>query len=338
MDWLLKSRSSKAASSIIVLIGLAIFPILISNIFYVNLMILIGIYMILTLGLSLIFGYAGQLSLTQAAFYGIGAYTSAILTTNLHLPVWIGLVAAAIVTGIFAYLLGAPILRLKHYYLAMASLAFGEIMVVLATQQQDLTGGSAGIASIPAPSVGGFQLDTPSRYYYLVWVIAILVLVFSQNIVSSKIGRALQAISASEEGAAAMGVNVAKYKVLMFTLSGIYAGIAGSLYVHYVTYVNPDSFTVSLSILLLIMVAVGGAQSLWGAVLGAVFITILPPLVGMYQRYNMLIYGVLLLAVLMFLPGGLAGGISALLKKVTGRFSTNLQPDMPEISPQSTPD
>jgi len=294
----------------------ALVPLVYPQPFVITLLVFVGIYIIVCTGLSLIFGYAGQLSLTQAAFYGIGAYTSALLTTRLDVSFWLGLVAAGLLPGIVAALIGAPILRLRHYYLAMATLAFSEIMVVVFIQEVDITGGPTGITHVPSPSVLGLSLHTSTRYYYLVWTIAVLVVAFSYNLIRSKFGRALRAISDNEVAASAMGVDVARMTSLMFVLSAIYAGIGGALYAHYISFVSPDTFSVSLSILLVIMVAVGGVQSLWGAVLGAIFITVLPSLLGAYQQYAMLVYGLILVLVLMFMPQGIAGVGSALVGRL----------------------
>lgn len=297
-----------------VLVGLvALVPLVYPQPFLITLLVFVGIYSIVCTGLSLIFGYAGQLSLTQAAFYGIGAYTSALLTTRLDVSFWLGLVAAGALPGVVAMVIGLPILRLRHYYLAMATLAFSEIMVVVFVQEVKLTGGPTGITNVPAPALFGLPLDTPARYYYLVWTICVLVVAFSFNLIRSKFGRALRAISENEVAASAMGVDVAAMKNLMFVLSAIYAGVGGALYAHYISFVSPDTFSVSLSILLVIMVAVGGVQSLGGAVLGAIFITVLPSLLGAYQQYAMLVYGVILVLVLMFMPDGIAGAGAAVL-------------------------
>ena len=277
-----------------------------------DILVLIGIYTIVCLGLSLIFGYAGQLSLTQAAFYGIGAYTSAILTRKLGLPFWVGFLGAGALSAAVAYALGAPLLRLRHFYLAMATLAFGEVVGVFFVQQISITGGPTGIVNVPFARLGPVLLDETWKYYYFVLLVAALAFLFSRNLVRSKIGRALVAIGSTEIGAAAMGVNVTRYKLLMFALSGLYAGLAGSLYAHYLTFVGPDSFTTDFSILLVVMIGVGGIHTLWGAVLGAVFAATAPTLLSSYREYSMLLYGVLLVVLMMFLPEGLGGVLQRL--------------------------
>jgi len=293
-----------------------VFPLLYPDSFTVTLLVFVGIYVIVCTGLSLIFGFAGQLSLTQAAFYGIGAYSSALMTTKYSLPFWIGFSSSAILPALVAFIIGWPILRLKHFYLAMATLAFSEITMVFFIQEIDITGGPTGITRIPPAKLFGIVFDTPVKYFFLVWILALSILWFANNLIESKIGRSLRAISDNEIAASAMGINIAAMKTFMFVMSAILAGIGGSLYVHFVSFVNPDPFSVSLSVLLVIMVAVGGVRSLWGSVLGAIFITILPSLLGAYKQYSMLIYGTILILILMFLPDGIAGLIVSIIKNI----------------------
>ena len=311
-------RSPRFVLLSLAILAIGLVPVLFPKAFLVTLLIFVGIYIVVCTGLSLIFGFAGQLSLTQAAFYGIGAYASALITTRLAMPYWMGLTAAALLPGVVALVIGVPILRLRHFYLAMATLAFSEIMVVMFIQEIEITGGPTGITHVPSPSLFGFTFDTPERYFYLVWVIALGVVLFSHNLIESRFGRALRAISDNEIAAGAMGVNVTAMKSLMFVLSAVFAGVGGSLYAHFVSFVNPDPFAVSLSVLLVIMVAVGGVKSLWGAVLGAIFITVLPSFLGAYKQYSMLVYGLILVASLMFMPAGIAGMVGSIVRRLRG--------------------
>lgn len=311
-------RSPRFVMISLTILAIALVPVMFPKAFLVTLLIFVGIYVVVCTGLSLIFGFAGQLSLTQAAFYGIGAYASALITTRLAMPYWVGLTAAAVLPGVVALVIGVPILRLRHFYLAMATLAFSEIMAVMFIQEIDITGGPTGITHVPSPSLFGFTFDTPERYFYLVWVIALGVVLFSHNLIESRFGRALRAISDNELAAGAMGVNVTAMKSLMFVLSAVFAGVGGSLYAHFVSFVNPDPFAVSLSVLLVIMVAVGGVKSLWGAVLGAIFITVLPSFLGVYKQYSMLVYGLILVLSLMFMPAGIAGVVGSIVRRLRG--------------------
>lgn len=301
------------------LIGIVALPLAISGqANLTNLAILVGIYYAVCIGLSLIFGVGGQLSLAQAAFYGIGAYTSALLATKFGIPVLICFVAAGAVSGVIGWVLAAPILRLRTVYLAMATLAFGEILVTVIRENREITGGSTGIINLPVPSLGGFAFDTPTRYYYLVWTFALVAAWIAHNIIHSRVGLGLRALADSEIGAASCGVDVARYKTWMFTLGAIFAGVAGALYVHYLSFISPDSFTVDFSILMVMILAIGGRDSLFGAFLGAIIVTLLPILLAGYDAYSPLVFGVLFLAAVMFMPTGIAGTASQILAKFRG--------------------
>lgn len=303
-------------SAVALVIALAAPLALAGNKNLLNLAILVGIYYTVCIGLSLIFGLGGQLSLAQAAFYGIGAYTSALLSTKLHVPVFIGFGAAMVVAGIIGWLLAAPILRLRTVYLAMATLAFGEILITIIRENRDITGGSTGIINLPVPSIGSFEFNTPVRYCYLVWAIALTATAIAHNIMRSQIGLGLRALADTEIGAASCGVNVARYKTWMFTLGAIFAGIAGALYVHYLSFISPDSFTVDFSILIVMILALGGKDTLLGALLGAIAVTVLPIMLSGYESYSELIFGVLFLVIVMFMPRGLAGAADDVIHKV----------------------
>jgi branched-chain amino acid transport system permease protein len=284
-----------------------------------NLAIMVGIYYTVCIGLSLIFGVGGQLSLAQAAFYGIGAYTSALLTTKFGVPVFLAFVAAAVVAGLVGYILAAPILRLRTVYLAMATLAFGEILVAIIRENRDITGGSTGIMNLPPPVIGNFVFDTPTRYYYLVWTVALFTAWLARNIIRSRIGLGLRALGDSEIGAAASGVDVARYKTWMFTLGAVFAGVAGALFVHYISFISPDTYRVDFSILMVMILALGGKDSLVGALIGAIIVTIVPILLAEYDQYSTLVFGILFLAVVMFLPKGIAGTAESLFARMKAR-------------------
>ena len=283
----------------------AALPWLLRNDYYVSVLIFIGIHTILALGLNLLMGYAGQVSLGHAAFYGIGAYTTAILTTTLKWSPWFGLAAAILVTGLIAYLIGMPTLKLKGHYLAMATLGFGMIVKIVFVQCYALTGGTSGITGVPPISIAGLELANDRQYYFLVWFFVIALIWLSYNIVDSRVGRALRAVHGSEIAAASMGVNTAKYKVQVFVLSGMYCGLAGALYAHYIRFVNPDPFGFMFSIQLVVMVVIGGMASIWGALAGAGTITLLSQLLQRFEDYEVLVFGLILVLVMVYLPAGL---------------------------------
>jgi branched-chain amino acid transport system permease protein len=275
---------------------------------YPDLMIFAGIYTIIAIGLSLLMGYAGQISLGNAAFYGIGAYTSAILTVRYGLNPWLCIMAGAALAAGVALLIGTPALKLRGHYLAMATLAFGIIVNIIFREETRWTGGPDGMIGIPGLTLFGFAFDTVTKYYYLVWSVVFMVFIIVANLIQSPLGRALRAIHASEAAAAAIGVGVSGYKVLAFVCSAALAALAGSLYAHYTNFINPSTFDLFFSIKLIIMIALGGMHSLWGALAGAVAITFLSlEWLHYFQEYEIIVYGVILLAIVIFLPQGIAG-------------------------------
>jgi branched-chain amino acid transport system permease protein len=271
-----------------------------------HLAILAGIYIILTISLNLIIGYAGQVSLGHAAFYGIGAYASALVSLNWHLPFLAAALAAMAVAGLCGLALGLPTLRLKEDYLAIVTLGFG-VIVDLVFLNLDLTGGPDGLPGIPPPSFFGLSFREPWHYLILVSVAVLLVLGATYRLVDSYHGRALRAIRDHEITAQVMGINTPAYKVLIFTLAAALAGLAGSLYAHYITFINPESFGLHTSILILAMVVLGGMGSIAGSVLGAVILTILPELLRQVHAYQDLVYGALLVGLLILRPEGILG-------------------------------
>jgi branched-chain amino acid transport system permease protein len=275
---------------------------------YTDIMIFAGIYCLMTMGLSLLMGYAGQISIGHAAFYGIGAYTSAILTTRYGLNPWPCMLGGTIVTAVVAILVGAPSLKLRGHYLAMATLAFGIIVYIIFNEEAAWTGGPDGMTGIPGLSLFGFEFDSIVKYYYLVWTFVFAVFIFTANLIQSGVGRALRAIHVSEPAAAAMGVDISRFKILVFVYSAVLASLAGSLYAHYLNFINPSTFDLFFSIKLLIMIALGGMHSIWGAIIGAGLITFLSyEWLHYFEEYEVIVYGAILLVVTIFLPKGLVG-------------------------------
>jgi len=201
----------------------------------------------------------------------------------------------------------------------MGTLGFGVIVYIFLNEATNLTGGPSGFAGIPKFSIGGWQPSSDRQYFYLVWGVVFLLFVLAQNLVRSQLGRALRAIHTSEAAAAVLGVNVADYKVFVFVLSALYAGIAGVLYAHYVTFISPSVFGFNISVQVVTMVVLGGMASLWGALAGALFLTFLPEWLRALENFDILVYGAILVLGIMFLPGGLARGFLAIggaLKKI----------------------
>jgi branched-chain amino acid transport system permease protein len=281
--------------------------------YYTGLITLIGIYALVTIGLNLFMGYAGQVSLGQAAFVGVGAYTSAIVSVKLQWSPWLGLIAGAIGAAIVAYVLSFVALRLRENLLALATLALG-IVINVVFNQWDFVGGSSGISNIPSFALGRFSFDLRA-HAILSWLLVALGLAFAGSLVRSNFGRSLIAISAGELGAASIGIDAQRLKRQTFVLSAVYAGLAGGVYASYQTYIDPTSFGFLLSVNFVLMSVIGGIRSLWGAPLGAALVVALtqvlqavvpiaiPSARGDFQSFFL---GAILIAMLVFLPKGLA--------------------------------
>lgn len=303
------SRGNLITLSAVVVL-LIIFPVLVTKVeaisHYLDVMIFVGIFSLIAMGLSLLMGYAGQVSLGHAAFFGLGAYTSGILCVKLAVSPWLAMVGGALLTGAVAYAVGVPSLKLKGHYLAMATLGFGVIVTIVLNEEVELTGGPSGLSDVPGLEILGVPVRGDLEFYILVWSMVLLVLVFCLNVIHSRIGRALRSIHDSEVAADAMGVETARYKVMVFVLSAVLASLAGSLYGHYVGFLSPGSFDLLLSIRLVMMVVVGGMHSLWGALLGTWLLTFLGnEWLHVFKDFDILVYGAILLFVVMALPEGL---------------------------------
>lgn len=292
------------------------------NIYYISILIFVALNSMMAVGLNLLACHAGQISLGHAAFYGIGAYTSAILTAKLGCPVWLDVIAAMVLGGVIAWILGIPTLRLKGHYLAVATLGLGFIVYIVFNEWTALTEGPSGIVEIPRLSIFGTVIKTDMQVYYLFWAFTIIAVLISINLIRSRVGRALRALHSSEVAASSMGINVINYKIKIFVLSAMFASLAGSLYAHYMTFISPTSFSLNFSIMLVTMIIVGGSESIWGAILGAALLTILKAMLGEflgdYKDYDVVMYGLILMVVVIFLPTGLVGGLQMIAGKIRG--------------------
>jgi branched-chain amino acid transport system permease protein len=304
--------------------ALIVLPWIESDKFVLHVLSLIAIASIVAMGLQVLLGYSGQLSIGQAAFYGIGAYTSALMTTKLGLPFPLALLGAGIAAAV-ASLLMVPITRLTGAYLAVATLGFSIIVYLFLKNEEWLTGGSYGFISIPRAALFGYVLRDPIYSYYLnVGVAAIVYLTFAR-IEGSRFGRAINAIRQDPDAARASGLRVTLLKSECFVIAAFVAGLAGSLYAHEVRYLAPNDFTFWKSIEILIMVVIGGVGSLAGAILGAAVVVGLPEFLRGIGDYRMLVFGAILIATMLFGEGGLAA-ICATLGRRLGGLLTRLAP------------
>lgn len=306
-------------------------PVVFAGKFY--LLIPIGILALISIGLSLLLGYTGQISLGHAAFYAIGAYTSGVLTVHYAWNPWLAMVAGVALSSAIALLVGLPALRLHGHYLAMATLAFGEIVRVILDAWMEVTGGPSGFGDIPSLAVFGYVFDpflNEKALYFLVWGFVFVGLAIALCLIHSRVGRALRSIHDGEQAANVLGVPTASYKVKVFVLSAAYASVAGSLYAHFMQFINPPPFSVMTSIIVVIMVIVGGMRTVWGAIVGTVIMGLLPVWLSWMEDYRLVVYGSILLIIMMFVPQGVLLGCRDLIRWTVTRLRRAERPERAE--------
>jgi branched-chain amino acid transport system permease protein len=274
-----------------------------------DLLVFSGLYTIAGLGVAFLLGQCGIVSLAQSVFYGIGAYSVAWFCAHKGLPSPVGMAAGMVTSAAIAVIVGWPILRLSGHFLALATLALGIIGQVLFLEWDWLTGGTLGIGGIPHIAPFGFAFDTPQKFYFLVWPIAGLLLWLHHNLLHSRNGLALRAMRDAPEAAAVLGVNIHRLKVQMFMLSAVLGSLAGSLFAHYVTFVSVDSFTIDRAINFLLLAVLGGVYTIWGPVLGALFITVLPQWLSKLGDIHAFVFAAALIAAVILLPEGFGGAL-----------------------------
>ncbi|MCF8037289.1 MAG: branched-chain amino acid ABC transporter permease [Desulfobacteraceae bacterium] len=281
----------------------------VDNQYYLQLMIFIGLNTLLALSLNMLMGYAGQISLGHAAFYGIGAYVTAILTTTYQVAPVLALPAAVGTAMLVAWIVGIPTLRLSGYYLGMGTLGFGMIVHIVLREWSSVTGGASGFVGIPPLEIGLVVFASGKNYFFLVWAVVLLCLIMCRRIIDSRVGRALRSIHDGEKAAAAVGVDTKKLKLQVFVFSAGMAALAGFLYAHLVYFISPGTFSFVASIRIVTMVVIGGMASIWGALLGASLLTLLPEWLHAFSEFEMVVYGLILMGVMIFLPRGLTRGV-----------------------------
>jgi len=305
------------------LLAVAVFllPVVFPDNYYVTVVgVAIGLNVILAVGLNLLMGYCGQISLGHAAFFGIGAYSSAILTVRFDWDPWLAMAAGLAAVFVIANLIARPILRLRGHYLAMATLGFGIIVHIVMVQTGDWTGGPDGMWGIPTLSILGWEVNSDLRWYIVVSTVALGVIWVSLNLIASRPGRALRAVHGSEFAARMMGVDTSKTKVNVFVFAALCGSLAGSLFAHQQAFVSPESFNFFFSIELVTMVVLGGMASTFGAAFGAGLLTLLPEFLVVFEEYEVIIFGAILMGVMIFMPQGLFVGLAQALRAVVGRF------------------
>lgn len=292
-------------------------PLFVTDPFLLKVFTFVGMNTLVIVGLALLFGYAGQVSLGQAAFVGIGAYTCGYLTTRTEVPWLVAFALAGLVAGAGGLVLAVPSLRLKGHYLAMATLAFGELMNLAFVEGEPVTGGVNGLSGIPYPVIGAFELRQPQALFWLVWGCVGIAVVISTNMVRLRPGRAMRSLHGTELGALASGVDVTGVKIRAFVISAVFAGLSGALYAGVVGFISPSVFTVAVSVSLLAMAIIGGSNSLAGPMLAAAALTLLQytdalipgvprEVAARVQEYQADVYGLAIVLVVLFAPQGIA--------------------------------
>ncbi len=307
------TRIKRLLVPVVLAVVVLILPRLVTSNYWMDLINLSISLAVACLGLNIVLGYAGQLSLAQAAFWGVGAYTSAILTTQFGLPVWAGMFAAFFVAAFFGVLLGIPTLKLSGHYLAMATIGFGIILQLILVNAIWLTRGSDGITQIPSPWIGSLELRAPGDFYYVAAVSLVLFTWGAIHLKNSRVGRAFLAIRENEMAAGTAGVDTTYYKILAFALSAGYAGFGGWLFAHSCShYISPDTFSFDESVIILVMAVLGGSGSAIGSIVGATLLTLLPEMLRFLKDSYMMFYAAGIVAIMIFMPSGIAGLVQSM--------------------------
>lgn len=307
----LSLTSLKTVATVITLILVIIVPLWLSNAYVVRICSQILLYFVLTMSLNVILGYTGMLSFGHAVFYGIGAYTTALLLISNKAGFLLSLLFSGFLAGAVALAVGVPVLRFKGNWLALVTLGFGQIFWVILQNWSGLTRGPRGIPGIPPARIAGVAFDSPEKLYFLILGLTIVAYAFFKMVEKSYIGRAWQAIREDEQAAHAMGINLAYYKLLAFAIGGFWAGVSGSYLAVFMRFIAPSNFTMDQSILIALMVILGGMGSLEGSLLGAAIIVIATQVFTSVTTYQMALVGLLVIVMMLLRPQGILGrGIS----------------------------
>ena len=285
------------------------------NDYYIDLANRACLFILLCVGLNIVKGFCGQVTVGHIGLYAIGAVSSALLALNYGLSFWVSAPLAMLIAGFAGIIVGLPSVRLEGAYLALATLGLGESVRIMIAVTPAL-GSSTGIMLIPAPAIGDFVFDSFERYYYLVMTVAVLGIYLSFAILRSATGRAFQAIREDPIAASVVGINVTMYKLLAFVISALYAGLGGALFAHMPPgYIHHNNFTIIEMITLLLMVVLGGIGNIWGGVIGAIVVTVIYDQTKDYYYYQPLIFGITMVLLVVFMPRGIGGLIERKIVK-----------------------
>ncbi|OQB47730.1 MAG: High-affinity branched-chain amino acid transport system permease protein LivH [Firmicutes bacterium ADurb.Bin153] len=302
--------SHERVINILVLVLAVALPLIINDRYFTTIAINCALYSVLALSLNLITGYMGVTSLGHAAFYGIGAYTAAILATRLNLNFFFTFMLSAVMAGLFGFLLGLPTLRIKGRYFAIVTLGFCEITRIVELNWMSLTRGPMGIPFIPSFIIFGKRYSAPIYKYFVILGLLLVTIYIVSAIINSRTGRAVRAIKDDELASEVNGINVFRYRLVIFSISSAIAGVAGAFYAHHMSFIDPKAFTFDQSILMLSMIILGGMGSIQGSIMGAIALAAAPELLRGLIEYRQIIYGALIVFMVITRPSGLLGGIN----------------------------
>lgn len=315
------NRTIKTSLIVIVLLIAIIIPLVVTNKYYMNILIMSGIWSIVALSLNLILGYTGQVNLAHGAFFGIGAYASALLMLKLKIGFWLALPMAAAIAGFFGFLIGLPALRTRGSYFAIGTLCFNIIVTLIVDRWEGLTEGARGLMGIPGPGPiplpwgGEITFKTMAAQYYVVLFFLLLTIFVLRRIIRSLVGRTFRAIRGNEELAEAVGIHAMRTKILSFTISCFFAGIGGVLYASYIGFLSPELTDYHVSFDALIYVMIGGVGTMIGPIIGTLLFVTIPETLHVAAEFRLLVYGLILIFMIIYLPRGIVGWVNGL----TGR-------------------
>jgi len=312
----MNKTTTKLLQTIPVLILLAV-PVVVTNNYVLNVLIMAGIWTLLASSLNIMIGLVGQLSMGHAAFYGIGAYISGLLSVRLGIPIWLGMPAAGLATTFLGYLIGKLTFRVRGSAFVLVTLGLGEVMRLVTNNWMSLTNGPLGLQGISPVKLFGVNF-TYKYYYYFILLLVLLVSYIIWRIKNSRFGRAFIAMNENEPLANAVAIHSERFLVLAFMISTCIAGIAGSFYAHYVTFISPDLFLLSNTVTIVVMVIVGGKGTVLGPIVGAIIFTLLPEWLRAIDNYRMLIYGLILMFSILFMKRGIVPSFARIIKKKRG--------------------
>ena len=296
-----------AVALAVVLLGL---PLVVESNYYMHIVILVGIYVVLTSGINMIQGYAGRVTLGHHAFLGVGAYTAALLSLRLGTPWWADLLLGGVVAALMGFVIGVITLRLKGSYFVIITLAFAQVIGIVVLNWVDFTRGAMGLGGIPKPHITipglvDYQFQSKTPYYYLILFLAVLSIYAVYRFAKSRVGRAAVAIRENQDLAESVGINTTAYLIIPFVLATFLGGLAGGFYAHYVTFISPDLFRFSWMVSMLIMLISGGPGTIAGPVIGCIVFTLLPEWLRFAEGWRLPIFGLLLMAIVIFMPRGI---------------------------------